>query len=238
MGFANLDDDDVALGDASGADDGFVGAFEAFDRDDGKVFDDDGLADVHAGDLTRERETEVDVFFFAVGQGALGRQQALFGHAAAQTQGAFDDVDAFFVNLFDDAAEDGVGAAGDHAAQNAQAAFVESAIAPDRVVRYASGHGDVADFVFMAKLDEPSKLAEFEPEDLVDLFFDVFVGHALYGECRDGNAELARGVDEQERHTPSTCDQAELVDVAGLHGRRRYSRCRIHSLQLSIAKKR
>ncbi len=165
-----------------------VGAFEAFDGEDGALFDDDGLADFEAGDFLGDAEAEAGIVGL-FGLEGWARGVAGAGHAGFEPGGGLDELDAGLGEFVGDGAEDGVGVFLFEAEEEFDGAEVgadgEEVAGGDLADHDAAGDAAVGEGA-----EEAVELADPEPDDLVDEGGKGGVGFAFEG---DGDQVLEAG---------------------------------------------
>ncbi|MFM1942022.1 MAG: hypothetical protein RI897_1004 [Verrucomicrobiota bacterium] len=181
----DFDGDGAAFftGEAAAAGEAGIRAFEAFDCEDGALFDDGELADFESADFFGDVVAELDIFLLF--RGEFGAEvEAVVGHERLEPGGGLDEFDAFLPEFVGDGAEDGVGVFGFEFEEEAEGAEVgadvEEVFGGD-----LSGHDTVVDVLFLEGLDHFGELADADPGDVVDELGEFGVGFPFEGDGGD-----------------------------------------------------
>ncbi len=198
VGFGNFDGDGLAAAQEGAAFDGFVGAFEAFDGEDGAVADDDGLPNVEAADFFGDAEAEGDVVVDA-GAGFGAGEVSGGGEEFVKEGGGGEEFDAVFGKGIGDGAEEGFGVAFFELGEEKEGGEVGAEV--EEIFRgELAGHDGVVATGFFGVGEELAELADAEPAEVIDFGAEGGVGFVLEGGGEEaGDAGAAGGGGELER---------------------------------------
>jgi len=213
VGFGNFDGDGLAAAQEGAAFDGFVGAFEAFDGEDGAVADDDGLSDVEAAHFFGDAEAEGDVVVDAAAGFGSGEVSG-GGEKFVEEGGGGEEFDTFLGEGVAHRAEEGLGVALFEFGQKQQrgeiGAQVEEVLWCD-----LSGHDHLFRAGFFGVGDEFSELADLEPAQAIDFPGESGVGFVLEGGGKKASdTGAAGGGGELERVASVPCNDEKRVGRA------------------------
>ena len=194
----NFDGDGLAASEQRAAFDGFVGAFEGFDGEDGAVADHDGLSDIEAAHFLGDAEAEGDVFLnaaarFGSGEVSFGREEFI------EEGGGGEEFDAVFGKGVGDGAEEGFGVAFFQLGEKEEGGEVGAEV-EEIFRRELARHDGVAGAGFFGVGDKFAELSDPEPAQVIDQSGKGRVGFILErGGTKPSHTATARGLGELER---------------------------------------